>query len=287
MEIVLFSKFFEELSVEELGEKTVELGYDGIDVAVRPGHPIHADNAVAVLPEAVKTWRGMGLSCPMATAPVTTNDPTSPDVEPMYAACAAAGVPRLKIGFWRFKEGDDYWRVLDSARSALEGFVKLGRRYGVQTCYQSHSGALIGSNCAGLMHLLRDFDPRYVGAYPDFGHMALDGEDYDLGMAMVRDYLSIVGIKDAAYFPQPAGQTPRYVSRMVKVGEGSVDWRRALGALHRIGFDGPLTVHTEYDFDESITRRVGYAETRPPNVEEYAREDAAYLRTVLEKLEGS
>ena len=65
-----------------------------------------------------------------------------------------------------------------------------------------------------------------------------------------------------------------------------MDWRRALGALHRIGFDGPLTVHTEYDFDESIMRQVGYAETRPPNVEEYAREDAAYLRRVLSELGG-
>ena len=284
MEIVLFSKFFEELSMEELGEKALELGYDGIDIAVRPGHPIHAGNAVEALPGAVETWRSMGLSSPMATAPVSANDPAAGEVEPMYAACAAAGVPRLKIGFWPYRAGDDYWKVLDAARSDLDGFAKLGEKYGVQTCYQAHSGALIGSNCAGLMHLVRGSDPRYVGAYPDFGHMALDGEDYDLGVGMVREYLSIVGIKDAAYFPQPEGRTPRFVSRMVKVGKGSVDWHRALGALRRVEFDGPLTVHTEYDFDESIMRRVGYAETGPPNVEEYAREDAAYLRQVLAEL---
>ena len=53
MEIVLFSKFFEQLTIEELGDKAYELGYDGIDVAVRPGHPIDPDNAVDVLPGAV------------------------------------------------------------------------------------------------------------------------------------------------------------------------------------------------------------------------------------------
>ena len=57
---------------------------------------------------------------------------------------------------------------MDGARLRLEAFVKLSERYGVQTCYQIHSGAYIGSNCAGLMHL-------------------------------IRDYLSIVGIKDAFY----------------------------------------------------------------------------------------
>ena len=32
MEIVLNSKFFAHLSIEQLGEKAIELGYDGIDI---------------------------------------------------------------------------------------------------------------------------------------------------------------------------------------------------------------------------------------------------------------
>ena len=58
MEIVLNSKFFTELSVEQLGEKTIELGYDGVDICVRPGHPIHVDNVVEALPKAMKVWAG-------------------------------------------------------------------------------------------------------------------------------------------------------------------------------------------------------------------------------------
>lgn len=53
-----------------------------------------------------------------------------------------------------------------------------------------------------------------------------------------------------------------------------------------MGFDGPLTVHTEYKFDESIIRQVGYAQTSPPNVEQWAQEDAAYLRQVLAEFSG-
>jgi sugar phosphate isomerase/epimerase len=62
-----------------------------------------------------------------------------------------------------------------------------------------------------------------------------------------------------------------------------VPWRRALGALKALGFDGAFSVHTEYDFDESIIRQVGYADTRPPHLEEWARADAAYLRTMWGK----
>jgi len=281
MKIVFNSKFFAELSVEQLGEKGTALGYDGIDICIRPGHPIHVDNAIHKLPKAVRIWESQNLFCPLASAAIDIIDPKSPDAEKLYAACAEAGIPRLKIGFFRFVAGDDYWQILDAARADLDGFVAFGEKFGVQTCYQIHSGQCIGSNCAGLMHLIRGFDPRYVGAYPDFGHLLLDGEDIDMGLSMIRSHLSVAGIKDAYYAPQPDGQKPAFIPRFVKVGDGGVDWKRALGALHGLGFDGPLVVHTEYDFDESIIRNVGYADTSPPNLEQFAAADAAYLRDIL------
>jgi sugar phosphate isomerase/epimerase len=280
VQIVLNSKFFQTLSVSELAVKARELGFDGIDVCVRPSHPVNPANVETKLPEAVTAWKAQGLSCPLATAPVMLVNPDAPEVESLYSGCEAAGVPRLKIGFFAFTLGEDYWALVDAARRALEGFARVGERHGVQTVYQVHSGPVLGSNCAGLMHLLRGLDPRWVGAYPDLGHMVLDGEDYSMGLAMVRRYLSIVAVKDAYHAPQPAGHEPPFVPRFVKLGCGAVNWRRALGALKVLGFDGAFSVHTEYDFDEPIIRRVGFADTTPPHLEEWARADAAYLRKV-------
>ena len=278
MEIVLNSKFFHALSVPDLGDKVRALGFDGVDVNVRPGHPVNPENAETALPQAARVWREQGLTCPLATTPISWIDPDTPDVEPLYASCAAAGVPRVKLGFFPFKPGDDYWALVDAGRRALERFAEIGRKHGVQTVYQLHSGPVLGSNCAGMMHLLRGLDAQWISAYPDLGHMILDGEDYDMGLAMVRDYLSIIGIKDAFHAPQPEGSEPSFLPRFVKLGSGAVNWRRALGALKTLGYDGPFSVHTEYGFDESIIRQVGYADETPPNLEAWAREDAAYLR---------
>ena len=283
MQIVLNSKFFADRPVAELGARALELGYDGIDVCVRPEHPVHPGNAGAELPGAVDLWRRQGLSCPLATAPTDFVDPAAPGAEGLYAACAEAGVPRLKIGFWRFASGADYWQAVDAARRDLEGFAGLSEKHGVQTCYQAHSGACLGSNCAGLMHLIRGFDPRLVGAYPDLGHQALDGEDWEMGLAMVRAHLSVVGVKDAMYRREQERRPP-WNPCFVKVGDGCVDWGRCLGILRGFGFEGPLTVHTEYSFDEAIIRQVGYAESAPPNLEEWARADAAWLRRALAAL---
>ena len=283
MEIILNSKFFGSLSVEDLGRKVIELGYDGVDVNVREGHPVNPSNAVGALRAAVSRWQEMGLTCPLATAPVDMVDPRSSDAKALYEACAAAGVPRLKLGFWKYSAGDDYWDTVARARGALEGFALLSQETGVQTCYQVHSGPNLGSNCAGLMHLIRGFDPRLVGAYPDVGHMALAGEDWDMGFSMVASHLSIVGAKDAHHAPRRAGELPRYTPKFVKLGDGSVDWDRCVQALRRTGFDGPISVHTEYDFDETVIRQVGYSDSTPPNLEECAAEDAAFLKRALDR----
>ena len=281
MKIVLNSKFFSKLSIEELGEKAAEFGYDGIDICIRSGHTINVDNALEALSKAVKHWESQNLTCPLASAEVTLNNPKSSDAEKLYQACSKANVPRLKIGFWNFSPKYNYWEVVDAARTDLEGFAALSKKYGVQTCYQIHSGPCIGSNCAGLMHLIKGFDPKLVGAYPDFGHLLLDGEDIEMGMSMIRDYLSVVGIKDAKYVRRPEGSTPRYIPSFVKAGDGGVHWELVLKTLKKFGFDGPLAVHTEYSFDESIIRQVGYADATPPNLEEYAKEDVVFIRNLL------
>ena len=94
MQIVLNSKFFNHLSVENLGEATKNLGYDGLDICLRPNHPIDPNNALVELPSATRIWEEQGL----------------------------------KIGFWQFESNDDYWQLFDRARKALDGFTALSRR---------------------------------------------------------------------------------------------------------------------------------------------------------------
>ena len=281
MEFILNSKFFSSFSVEDLGYKVLDFGYDGIDINIREGHPIDPSNCSKVLPESVKLWQNMGLSCPLVTSPIDMLDPQSGIAQNLYRVCSDAGVPRIKIGFWRFVPGDDYWELIKRARQALYLFQKLSEKTGVQTCYQVHSGPNLGSNCSGIMHLLQDFDPKFVGAYPDIGHMALDGEDWDMGFSMLGDYLSVIGAKDAYHAPQGQEVLPPYVAKFVKLGSGSVDWTRCVSAVIKTGFEGPVSIHTEYDFDEEVIRKVGYSDSTPPNLDKWAKEDVNFLKSLI------
>ena len=130
----------------------------------------------------------------------------------------------------------------------------MSERYDVQTCCHTHSGSCLGSNCAGLMQLIGEFPLRELGAYPDFGHMALDGEDPAMGLATVATHLSIVAAKDATHVEQP-GAGPSRGPFFTHVGAGSVNWERALRLLAKMGFTGSLVLHTKYSFAESIIRQ--------------------------------
>lgn len=282
MQLVRFTKFWDDLDVRRLGERARDLGYDGLDLAVRDGHAITPANVTKELPDAVRAWRDLGVDCPMISSSTDLIDPDATDAVTLFEAAAAAGVPRIKIGYFKFSSGTSFEELWSLARRRLEGFEQLSRRTGVQTLYHTHSGQCLGSNCAGMRHLLQDYDPQQVGAYVDLGHLAINGEDVQIGLAMLRDRLSAIGGKDARHFPdERPDRRARFADGFVLLGQGAAEWPEAIALLKSWGFNGPITVHTEYTTDQDVIGTVGAGEYTPEARALRARgevEDLAYLR---------
>jgi sugar phosphate isomerase/epimerase len=165
----------------------------------------------------------------------------------LLGALAAAGVPRLKLGYFRYDPARPYWEQVDAARRDLENWEVLGRIYGVQLCYHTHSGSHLGLNAAALMHLLHERDPNYIGAYVDPAHFVVNGEPFPLALAMAARYLSVLSVKDVRIERvDKEGHGSKEV-RWVPAGQGMVDWTEVSAALKRVGFDGPASIHCEYE----------------------------------------
>ena len=197
MKLIVFSKMLQEKSVAELIDLAQRHGYDGYDLAVRPGHPVNPDNAATALPQAQTQMEQAGLQIGMVTGNFDLLTADHPLAEPLLAAMDSANVRLLKLGYFRFEpQTMDYWEQVDNVRRAFAAWEKLASIYNVKICYHTHSHYCMGLNAAALMHLLRDFDPAYLGAYLDPGHFAVDGEPFDFGLAMAREHLSILSVKD-------------------------------------------------------------------------------------------
>jgi sugar phosphate isomerase/epimerase len=249
MQYVYFTKFLEKLDLKGLITFAKDTGLDGLDMTVRPGYPVTPDNARTALPEAVKVFRDAGLIIGLASAPTNLIDGDSKQAQSIFDACAKAGVPAVKIGYFAYRP--PYEECLKDARKRLDVFAKLAERTKVKVCYHTHSGNNIGNNAASLRMLLADFDPHHVGAFFDTGHTAVNGGPVRMELDLIRPWLSLVAIKDMLWSKDLRG----WNYGVVPAGDGIVRWPDVGRGLKECKFAGTISLHAEYETKDLDERR--------------------------------
>jgi sugar phosphate isomerase/epimerase len=274
MKLIFFTKLFKEKSLLELAAFAHSAGLDGFDLCVRPGYVVNADNAAKELPAAAAFSKREGLSIPMVTANFDLLYPDQPGAESLLAAMNDANIRFLKLGYFGFDPlKQNYWQEVDRIRKAFDGWQKLSRKHGVRICYHTHSHRCMGLNCAALAHLIRGYDPACIGAYIDPCHMTIEGEEFAVGLAMIREHLSLIALKDVTLVRKEKNGHGSEKYEMKLAGEGMVDWTAVFDELKRVGYDGPLTVHCEFEVPKD-------------QFDAAARHDAKFFRAQIERVKG-
>src|SRR5690349_12566879 len=95
-----FSKHLSDLSVTDLAAAVIDMGYDAIDLTVRPGGHVLPERVTDDLPRALDAIRGKGTSVAMITTGlVSATDPTA---RPILQAAARGGIKLVKPGYWKY-----------------------------------------------------------------------------------------------------------------------------------------------------------------------------------------
>jgi len=272
MECILFSKFLVPLSIKEMGNQIKEMGFDGVDLPVRPGSQITHETAAKELPKAVKALNKIGLSVPSIVTGLKRGD--EPHADEVLAAAAESGVKMLRTASWSYRPGDDYWANMEQARKDLASLESLCEKHGVKANMQIHSGGCLNCNCAGTAIMLKDRNPKWIGLQIDPGHLAISGEDYDMSFAMTGEYLHSVNVKSPRYYPisDQNGQF-RWKIIWTPLAEGLVPWEHIMQILKDRDYDGPLSIHGEYPVEKSIELTSGLVKA-----------DLEYIRKILAQL---
>ncbi|MFC7621348.1 sugar phosphate isomerase/epimerase family protein [Microlunatus sp. GCM10028923] len=230
----VFSKPWAGEAPGPLGERLAGLGFGGAEVPVRPGAYVDPGSAGRLLPGFVRTLAEQGVTVISVAA-----DPT----EPVFAACAEAGVPLIRI---MAPLGDDgYLASTERLRRDWAAVQPLTERYGVRVGVQPHRGRFVESTL-GVLQLIDDlagFDLVW-----DAGHDALTGVDPVLTLDLAWPRLGLVNLKNGHYRPEPdAGPgAPRYRHWWGPADSGMADWARILGHLRHRGWDRPVCLTAEY-----------------------------------------
>ena len=256
MQFIMFTKHLLGLSLTELIKSLVYVGVSGADLAVRKNYPINPDNMEKALPSAAKSFKDAGLEIPIVTAPTSLTKPTSDSAETFYAACGAASIPHIKLGYWHWSPDQPFWDCVFKIREWLNTFEQWSIRYNVKTLIHNHSGNSLGMNSSQIMHLISECNPAHVGVFADPGHLSVCGEPIEMALSIVEKYLSCIAFKDRIRISLPESQGG-YRKRgapnktyTVPLGLGFVDCEATISTLQKMEFRGPVSIHSEYD--ESI-----------------------------------
>jgi len=245
MPFIMFTKHLEGRDLPGIIECLKAAGVEGADLCTRPGYPVDPDNAATALPAAAKQFQDEGLCIPIVTTPGEFTEPTVSYAESLMAACAEAGVGLIKLGYWRFKEGD-FQAMLDDCREKLAGFAKLAEKHGVKVMVHNHSGSSMGLNSSAVMRLVEGLDPKHVGVFTDVGHLSLVGEPLPMAFAIVKDYMSALAFKDLRKEGVKKDGKRVMQTGVVPFGMGFVEWATAVKLIKDMNIDVPISMHCEY-----------------------------------------
>ncbi|MBY0504299.1 MAG: sugar phosphate isomerase/epimerase [Bryobacteraceae bacterium] len=242
--VVAFSKHFQWTSVAEAAAHCAELGYDGLDLTVRPGGHVEPARVTEDLPKAVEQIRSQKLAMPMVTAGIV--DATTPHAEAVLRALVAAKIPRYRWGGFRYVEGKSIPAQLDELRPKVRDLAAMNRQFGLTAMYHTHSGPTqVGASMWDLYLLLKDQSPDAVSVNYDIGHAVVEGGygNWTHTTRLLMPFTRGIAIKDFLWSKNAKGA---WVPEWCAFGEGMVDFRRFLTMAKAAGFTGPLQQHFEY-----------------------------------------
>lgn len=255
----VFAKPWKALALDDLAGHVRKLGFDLIELPVRPGFPVTPENIETGLPAAVRLLAEAGVEVLNVTVDLPLDD------ERLYVACAAAQISMNRIMFPR--RGRTYGETATAARQALDRALPLCEQYGVQIGIQHHSRDFVPINSSGLRLLIQDYDPRYVGAVWDPSHNGLQGEDPQAGLELVAEHLCMVNLKNAFWqrITGPEAAEAEWQPYFTTGPQGIASWRAVITAMHAVGYTGAVTFSAEYtdhaNTDRYIVQDLDYART--------------------------
>ena len=225
------------LNYDDTAEIFAELGFDGIEAAVRPGGHVLPERVEEDLPKFVEALQKRGLEITILTSGISAAD--QPHTEKVLRTAAKLGIKRYRMDWWRYDLKQPIQSQLDALRPRLKDLAALNHSLGVTGLYQNHAGAnMVGAALWDIYGLVREHDPKDVALAFDIRHATVEG-----GLSWPVQFNLVKSHVGAAYFKDFVWENDKVES--VPLGAGRVDKKYA-PMLTASGFVGPVSLHVEY-----------------------------------------
>lgn len=241
LEVHLFSKHLQFLDIKEAARIAAKLGFEGLDLTVRPKGHILPENVETELPQAIQNIKEAGSSCKMITTAIS--DVKNTDDLKIIKTAAENGVQFYRSDWFKYHKDKSMPESIDVYQQQIKELGEVNKQYGIIGCYQNHAGTSIGSSFWEVKQLLETVNPAWFGTQYDIRHAMVDGGlSWENGLRLLNDQIKTIVLKDFKW--KKLNGTWEVVN--VPIGEGMVDFRRYFNLLKSYGLKPPVSLHLEY-----------------------------------------
>lgn len=241
LEVHVFSKHLQFISIKEAGQIAAEIGFDGLDLTVRPKGHVLPENVKSGLPAAIKAIKSAGSACRMITTAIA--DASNPlDIQVVRSA-AAEGVEFYRSNWFDYKRDISLEESLDYYKEKVRQLGELNRDHNIVGCYQNHSGIKVGASVWEVKKILETVNPAFFGIQYDIRHaVAEGGQSWPNGVKLLKNQIKTIVLKDFKW----GRVNGKWKIVNVPIGEGMVDFNTYFKLLKSLGLKPPVCLHLEY-----------------------------------------
>lgn len=253
--ISIFSKHLHWLDYAEMAKVAAAMGFDGVDLTVRPGGHVLPEKVEEDLPKAVAAIRQEGLDVYMITTSIT--NAADPYTERILKTASSLGVRHYRMGYYMYEEKTSVEENLFRIKDQFSKLALLNKKYAISGEYQNHSGGqYFGAPVWDLQNVLKQINSPWIGSQYDINHATVEGANtWPIGLKLLKSHIKSIDIKDFLWIKRE----DKWLVDYVPLGEGMVDFKKYFGLLKQYGIIVPISVHYEYSLggaehgDRSLT----------------------------------
>jgi len=242
IKVSIFSKHLHWLNYADMATLAAEMGFDGVDLTVRPDGHVLPENVTADLPKAVAAVEKAGLK----VYSIVTNikQPDEKYAVDILKAASTLGIKYYRTAWFNYDKTLTIPANLKAISKQFAGLAGLNKQYHMHGAYQNHSGDLFGASIWDLWLALKDLDPASVGCQYDIRHATTEGADtWTTSIQPLVPFIKTTNIKDF-YWEK---KNNKWQVKSVPLGEGMVDFKKYFEVVKQQGISGPLSLHCEYE----------------------------------------
>jgi sugar phosphate isomerase/epimerase len=241
LNVSVFSKHLQFLNYQDMADAAAGLGFNGVDLTVRPKGHVLPERVETDLPKAMEAIQKAGLATTMITTAVQdANDPTD---RQLLETASGLGVKYYRMNWLKYPEGKSIPEAMMQFKKTLTEISHLNRKLNITGCYQNHSGNLAGASIWELWEILKNADQRNMGVQYDIRHAVVEGGmSWKNGLNLIHPHIKILAIKDCIWLKKNGS----WVVENVPLGEGMVDFKTYFKILKEFNIQVPVSLHYEY-----------------------------------------